>query len=96
MCNGKLRTPQRRTDDTLRLLPRRPHARAGRLSYAPVDDSSLALLRDQLAGWNDDPAGFDWDWRSVGEYLDRLDRGVAVNAAYLVPQGSVRMLAPLR
>jgi len=62
------------------------------LSYAPVDDEVLATLRKQLAGWNDDPPGFDWDWRSVGEYLDRLDRGIAVNAAYLVPQGTVRML----
>jgi N-acyl-D-amino-acid deacylase len=63
------------------------------LSYAPVDDTTLEALRQQLAGWNDDPDGFDWNWRSVGEYLDRLDRGIAVNAAYLVPQGSVRMLA---
>ncbi|MBB5956023.1 N-acyl-D-amino-acid deacylase [Saccharothrix tamanrassetensis] len=62
------------------------------LSYAPVDDDVLAALRAQLAGWNDDPAGFDWDWRTVGEYLDRLDRGIAVNAAYLVPQGTLRML----
>lgn len=62
------------------------------LSYAPVDDATLAALRAQLAGWNDDPAGFDWDWRSVGEYLDRLDRGIAVNAAYLLPQGTIRML----
>ncbi len=62
------------------------------LSYAPVDDDVLAVLRAQLAGWNDDPPGFDWDWRSVGEYLDRLDRGIAVNAAYLVPQGTLRML----
>jgi N-acyl-D-amino-acid deacylase len=62
------------------------------LSYAPVDDRVLQTLRGQLAGWNDDPAGFEWDWRSVGEYLDRLDRGVAVNAAYLVPQGTLRML----
>src|SRR5690242_20226987 len=63
------------------------------LSYAPVDDTTLAALREQLASWNDDPAGFDWNWRSVGEYLGRLDQGVAVNAAYLIPQGSVRMLA---
>lgn len=63
------------------------------LSYAPVDDTTLDTLRGQLAGWNDDPAGFDWDWRSVGEYLDRLDRGIACNAAYLVPQGTIRMLA---
>jgi len=49
-------------------------------------------LRAQLAGWNDDPPGFDWNWRSVREYLDRLDLGIAVNAAYLLPQGTIRML----
>lgn len=68
------------------------------LSYAPVDDPTLALLRAQITGWNGDPPGFDWNWRGVGAYLDRLDRGphgdgMAVNAAYLVPQGTVRMLA---
>lgn len=63
------------------------------LSYAPVDDRTLEALRVQLRGWNGDPTGFDWSWRSVSEYLDRIDRGVAVNAAYLVPHGSVRMLA---
>ncbi|WP_326572685.1 D-aminoacylase [Actinacidiphila glaucinigra] len=63
------------------------------LSYAPVDDRTLAELRRQIAGWNGDPEGLVYDWRSVGEYLDRLDRGIAVNAAYLVPQGTVRMLA---
>src|SRR5581483_9949432 len=68
--------------------------RDGRLSYAPVDDTTLEQTRQAVTGWNGDPPGFDWDWRSVGEYLDRLDRdGIAVNACYLVPQGSVRMLA---
>ncbi|WNI17462.1 N-acyl-D-amino-acid deacylase family protein [Actinacidiphila sp. ITFR-21] len=62
------------------------------LSYAPVDDRTLADLRTQIAGWNGDGRDVDIDWRSVGEYLDRLDRGIAVNAAYLVPQGSVRAL----
>lgn len=62
------------------------------LSYAPVDDRTLAETRQQIAGWNDDPPGFDWNWRSVGEYLDRLDEGIAVNAVYLVPQGTVRQL----
>jgi len=62
------------------------------LSYAPVDDATLARLRTQLKGWNDDPPGFDWSWRSVGDYLDRLDGRVAVNTAYLVPQGTVRLL----
>lgn len=63
------------------------------LSYAPVDDTTLPALRRQIAGWNGDPEDFDWSWRTVGDYLDRLDRGIAVNACYLVPHGSVRMLA---
>ncbi|MEV6005259.1 D-aminoacylase [Streptomyces sp. NPDC051976] len=63
------------------------------LSYAPVDDRSLAEVRTQISGWNGDGDGVDFDWRDVGGYLDRLDRGVAVNAAYLVPQGTVRMTA---
>jgi N-acyl-D-amino-acid deacylase len=61
------------------------------LSYAPVTDATLDPLRAQLAGWNGDPAGLDWSWRSVGEYLDRIDHGAPVNAAYLVPHGTVRL-----
>ncbi|MFI8764792.1 amidohydrolase family protein [Streptomyces sp. NPDC053792] len=61
------------------------------LSYAPVDDRTLAEVRRAIAGWNGDGSDVDLDWRTVGEYLDRLDRGIAVNAAYLIPQGTVRM-----
>lgn len=68
------------------------------LSYAPADDRTLAEVRRAIAGWNGDGSDIDFDWRTVGEYLDRLDRnfdgrGIAVNAAYLIPQGTVRMLA---
>ncbi|UGY93355.1 N-acyl-D-amino-acid deacylase family protein [Streptomyces gobiensis] len=63
------------------------------LSYAPVDDRTLAEVRRAITGWNGDGADIDFDWRTVGEYLDRLDQGIAVNAAYLIPQGTVRMLA---
>ncbi|GKQ41026.1 amidohydrolase family protein [Streptomyces sp. A012304] len=62
------------------------------LSYAPVDDRTLDEVRRAIAGWNGTGDDVDFDWRSVGEYLDRLDRGVAVNAAYLIPQGTVRAL----
>ena len=61
------------------------------LSYAPVTDDVLHQLRGQLAGWNDDPPDFDWSWRTVGEYLDRLDEGIAVNAAHSVPHGTLRL-----
>ncbi|QTZ93836.1 N-acyl-D-amino-acid deacylase family protein [Streptomyces auratus] len=71
------------------------------LSYAPVDDRTLAEVRVQITGWNGGAPGdtsVDFDWRTVGAYLDRLDHGfggegIALNAAYLVPQGTVRMLA---
>jgi N-acyl-D-amino-acid deacylase len=61
------------------------------LSYAPTDDATLAVLRRQLSGWNGEPDGFDWDWRTVAGYLDRVDRGCAVNVGYLVPHGTLRM-----
>ncbi|MET8447276.1 D-aminoacylase [Streptomyces sp. NPDC005209] len=63
------------------------------LSYAPVDDRTLDEVRRAITGWNGYGEDVDFDWRSVGEYLDRLDGGIAVNAAYLVPQGTVRALA---
>ncbi|MFD4541091.1 amidohydrolase family protein [Streptomyces bauhiniae] len=62
------------------------------LSYAPVDDRTLEEVRRAITGWNGYGDDLDMDWRSVGEYLDRLDEGIAVNAAYLVPQGTVRAL----
>jgi N-acyl-D-amino-acid deacylase len=63
------------------------------LSYAPVDDATLKDVRTQIAGWNGEGRDADFTWRSVGAYLDRLDEGIAVNAAYLVPQGTVRAMA---
>ena len=62
------------------------------LSYAPMDDAVLVQVRRQISGWNGNPADFDFAWRTVGEYLDRLDQGIATNAAYLVPQGTLRLL----
>ena len=62
------------------------------LSYAPIDHHALAVIRRQIAGWNGNPTDFDFSWRSVADYLDRLDRGITPNAAYLVPQGTLRLL----
>ncbi|WP_405642274.1 amidohydrolase family protein [Streptomyces uncialis] len=72
------------------------------ISYAPVTDTTLPTIRRAIAGWNGSGDDIDFDWRTVREYLDRLDRahtdphgnsGIAVNAAYLIPQGTLRMLA---
>ncbi len=63
------------------------------LAYAPVNDAALADLRIRIAGWHGDLEDDDFTWRNVGEYLDRLDRGTPSNAAYLVPQGNLRLMA---
>ncbi|TWD79537.1 N-acyl-D-amino-acid deacylase [Kribbella amoyensis] len=62
------------------------------LSFAPVDDTTRSVLRRQIAGWNGEPADFEFTWSTVAGYLDRLDQGIACHAAYLVPQGTLRML----
>src|ERR1700710_1759736 len=63
------------------------------IAYAPIDDATLDIVRRQIAGWNGNPVDLDFSWRSVAEYLARLDQGITPNAAYLVPQGTLRYLA---
>ncbi|CAB4821010.1 unannotated protein [freshwater metagenome] len=62
------------------------------LSYVPTNDFVQAELRAQLYGWNGSLNDKDWNFNSVGEYLREVDKGCAVNVAYLVPHGTVRML----
>jgi N-acyl-D-amino-acid deacylase len=62
------------------------------LSYAPVDESTAPQMWEAIAAWNG-KLDVGYDWRTVGEYLDRLDQGIPTNAAYLVPHGTVRMMA---
>ncbi len=60
------------------------------LSYAPVTDETLGQFRADFKGINGDPPGLAWDWRTVGEFLDRFDRRTAVNVAMLAPHGNLR------
>ena len=34
--------------------------------------------------------GATWEWTSFGQYLDRIDVGLAVNAGFLVGHSTVR------
>ena len=63
------------------------------LSYVPSNEETLHTLREQLFGWNGEPAAVKWNFHSVAEYLGEVDKGSAVNVAYLIPHGTVRMLA---
>jgi N-acyl-D-amino-acid deacylase len=62
------------------------------ISVAPVRDEDVEQVRRQLAGLLGNP-DVPRDWRSVRQYLTELDRGAAINTAYLVPHGAVRTLA---
>jgi N-acyl-D-amino-acid deacylase len=61
------------------------------LALAPVDDTVRDALRTQIAAWNGDPP-LERDWSTVAEYLRRFDGRVAINVAYLIPHGTIRML----
>ncbi|RWZ49903.1 D-aminoacylase [Labedella phragmitis] len=62
------------------------------LGYAPVDDGVLADIRTRIAGWNGDLTDDEFSWRDVAGYLGRIDGGTPTNAAFLVPQGNLRMM----
>ncbi len=51
-----------------------------RRMMAKVEGMPLAALE----------SGLDWDWDSFGEYLDRVDRGLGVNAGFLVGHCAIR------
>jgi N-acyl-D-amino-acid deacylase len=61
------------------------------LSYAPIAPEALPQMRDMVAGINGAP-DIAYDWTSVDDYLGRLaEAGPAVNVAYLVPHGALRL-----
>lgn len=60
------------------------------IGYAPVTDDIMNVTREQIAGWNGNPA-LDYEWRSIADYLTKIDAGSPVNVAILVPHGTARM-----
>ncbi|HWE40115.1 MAG TPA: D-aminoacylase [Isosphaeraceae bacterium] len=60
-------------------------------SFAPASPATLEYMRRYTAGFNGNPDGVGYDWNSIDEYLRRFDRNVAINVAYLIPNGNVRM-----
>jgi N-acyl-D-aspartate/D-glutamate deacylase len=64
-------------------------------SIAPLVPEAGDYLRRMLARVEGMPlesleAGVPWDWRSFGEYLDRLEGRLAVNAGFLVGHSAIR------
>ncbi len=61
------------------------------LSFAPSSGGVFDALSSQLRSWHGETAGLDWEFGSVGGYLNGFNDHSAVNVAYLVPAGTLRM-----
>src|SRR5262245_44745797 len=64
-------------------------------SIAPLVPEAGPYLKRMLARVEGMPlesleAGVPWDWRSFGDYLDRLEGRLAVNAGFLVGHSAIR------
>lgn len=63
------------------------------LGCAPIANSDAEATLRAVNLWMT-PEPVEWNWRTVGEYLNRLeDNGLALNIATLVPHGPVRISA---
>ena len=60
------------------------------MSYAPLSPGNYRMFRRWLGGLLGDPPD-DLDMSSVAAFRSHYHRRVAVNTAYLVPQGTVRL-----
>lgn len=60
-------------------------------SFAPASPATLDYMRRYTAGFNGNPSSIEYDWSTVAEYLARFDRKTAINVAYLIPNGNVRI-----
>ena len=64
-------------------------------SIAPLKASEADFLKRMLGRVEGMPlesldAGVPWDWSTTGEYLDRLDGRLAINAGFMVGHSAVR------
>ena len=64
-------------------------------TLAPLEARDADYLRRMMAQVEGMPlealeTGLPWNWRSFGDYLDRLDGHIGVNAAFLVGHSAIR------
>jgi N-acyl-D-aspartate/D-glutamate deacylase len=64
-------------------------------TIAPLGEHGPAYLQRMLARVEGMPiealeAGPEWSWRGYGQFLDRLDEGLAINAGFLVGHSALR------
>ena len=60
-------------------------------AFAPASPATMDYMRRYTAGFNANPAAVGPTGGRVDEYLARFDGTTALNVAYLIPNGNVRM-----
>ena len=60
-------------------------------SFAPGKRSTIEYMRRYTAGFNGNPPEVETDWEGIPQYLEKFDRKTAINVAYLIPNGNVRI-----
>lgn len=60
-------------------------------AFAPASTATMDYMRRYTAGFNGNPPEVRSDWSTVAEYLGQFDRTTALNVAYLIPNGNVRL-----
>jgi N-acyl-D-amino-acid deacylase len=63
------------------------------LSYAPLSRDNLSMYAKFLSGLNGYFEDVPLDFATVGEYLDKFHKKTAINVAYQVPHGTIRLEA---
>jgi N-acyl-D-amino-acid deacylase len=59
-------------------------------AFAPASAATMDYMRRYTAGFNGNPP-IDYAWSTVDEYLDTFNQRTALNVAYLIPNGNVRI-----
>lgn len=63
------------------------------LGCAPLANAEAEAILRAVNAWMT-PQQVDWNWRTTGEYLDRIaENGLALNIATLAPHGPIRISA---
>ncbi|WP_070001099.1 N-acyl-D-amino-acid deacylase family protein [Cellulosilyticum sp. I15G10I2] len=64
------------------------------VAMAPLPEKYIEAWRKNLAGLDGDSDAINWHYENTKGYIEALQKaGMAVNAAYLVPHGNIRMEA---
>jgi N-acyl-D-amino-acid deacylase len=62
------------------------------ISLAPASPATMDYMRSYFGAINTIP-DIGWNWSTVAEFLTRFDNTTAINVAYLIPHGNLRMEA---